>query len=99
MSKTAPAHKVTKELQLVFVFTIDAEENPELLAQKLNDLADSIQDSIDVNFDDDANETTYLDQKNLTHLILRHLEDGNEKETVARNYVVTYVSSPVATEV
>lgn len=77
---------VTREIQIVFVFTIGEEFDPELWNHKLEVLADTIQDTAEISFDDDAKDTHYVDYERMTHLIIRRLVDGNEKEQVARLY-------------
>lgn len=79
---------ITREIQIVFVFTIDAELDPELWKNKLESLADTVQDSAEISFDDDAKDTHYVDYEAMTHLIIRRLVDGNEKEQVARLYTM-----------
>lgn len=87
MSKSAD-----RQLQIVLVFTVGMKENMELVLQPLPALADAIQNTVECMFDDDAGDGQDLDVNNLSHLILRRLEDGDEKETIARNYEVEYVA-------
>ena len=93
MSKGTLVKTPFKALQVMVVFTIPEDGNEELLLQKLENLADTIQDTVDLNFEDDARDTYYVDAEQLTHLILRRMEDGEEKEQVARSYMLEYVGT------
>ena len=69
--------------QIVLIFTVDQEDYPEVVLCPIEELADVIQDSVDVNFESVAEEI-YLNEKELTHLIVRDLDNGDEKNVVAR---------------
>lgn len=69
--------------QIVLVFTIDQEDFPEIVLCPIEELADVIQDGADVTFESDDVEV-YLNEKELTHLIIRDLDNGDEKNVAAR---------------
>lgn len=73
--------------QITLVFEVDEQEYPELISLPMGDIADNLAISCDLDFECEEAYDVLIDEKNLTHILIRHLEDGVEKQIVARRLV------------
>lgn len=74
------------KIQFVLVFTVDLDLEPELGSTSIVKIADAIQNDVTVYINLGEDENGFMNEESLSHLIVRKIVDGNEKEVVARNY-------------
>lgn len=71
--------------QIVLIFSIDDISHPEACGVRLHELADDIQEAMDVTFEL-RGEDEYFSEKQLTHMIIREMDGEDEKEIITRRY-------------
>lgn len=71
--------------EVIMVFQMDFDTFPEECMVPLDRFADELQEAVDVTYQVQG-EDGYLSDKNLTHLIIRDIEDGDEKAVIFRRY-------------
>jgi hypothetical protein len=86
MTKHQTEPTVVKTKQIVIVLEVDELQYPELVAMEDEELADQLC-SLSLDFDADDYETV-ITWEDMTHLIVRSLEDGDEKSIHARKLIV-----------
>lgn len=79
--------------QLTLVFLIDPDIDPEICVMQIERLADSLQSTIALTFEVDGDVDSYLNEKELTHLIVRDLDGTNEKAIIARRFNPELIST------